>query len=561
MKWSPDSRKIATFRHDARGVGLMVLASTKVGHPEADIWPYPLPEDTVIFRVHRIVLDLDRPAGDYMVRLDMEPDQHRSTCSDHIECGGELGDLEWSTDSDRFVFVSTSRDHKVAQVRMADAKTGAVRDIFQEVEETFYESQSGWRYLSETEEILWFSQRDNWGNLFLYDAETGVLKRKITDGDWNVLSIRDVDDERRTVSFMGNEREPGDPYFQYLYRVNIDGGDVHLLTPDSANHSVSLAPDREFFVDSYSTPVVPPVHVLRSWDGSEVLTLETADITRLEASGWKAPMPFSVKARDGETSLYGLLFRPLEFDPTQVYPVVNYLYPGPQSGSVGSRSFRPAHRDLQAIAELGFVVIELDAMGTPMRSKDFHEAYYGNMGDNGLPDQMSGIEELAERYSWIDATRVGIYGHSGGGFAAADAIMRYPDFYSVAVSQAGNHDNRNYEDDWGEKWQGLLEVYPDGTTNYDNQANQLLAENLEGKLLIAHGTLDTNVPPSNTMLVVDALIAANKDFDLLMLPNRGHGFGNEPYMMRRRWDYFVRHLLGAEPPAGYEFGKLSRPAG
>ncbi|HCW79391.1 MAG TPA: S9 family peptidase, partial [Gemmatimonadetes bacterium] len=436
-----------------------------------------------------------------------------------------------------------------------------VRDIFQEVEETFYESQSGWRYLSETEEILWFSQRDNWGNLFLYDAETGVLKRKITDGDWNVLNIRDVDDERRTVSFMGNEREPGDPYFQYLYRVNIDGGDVHLLTPDSANHSVSLAPDREFFVDSYSTPVVPPVHVLRSWDGSEVLTLETADITRLEASGWKAPMPFSVKARDGETSLHGLLFRPLEFDPTQVYPVVNYLYPGPQSGSVGSRSFRPAHRDLQAIAELGFVVIELDAMGTPMRSKDFHEAYYGNMGDNGLPDQMSGIEELAERYSWIDATRVGIYGHSGGGFAAADAIMRYPDFYSVAVSQAGNHDNRNYEDDWGEKWQGLLEVYPDGTTNYDNQANQLLAGNLKGKLLIAHGTLDTNVPPSNTMLVVDALIAANKDFDLLMLPNRGHGFGNEPYMMRRRWDYFVRHLLGAEPPAGYEFGKLSRPAG
>ena len=561
VKWSPDSRKIATFRHDARGVGLMVLASTKVGHPEADIWPYPLPEDTVIFRVHRIVLDLDRPAGDYMVRLDMEPDQHRSTCSDHIECAGELGDLEWSTDSDRFVFVSTSRDHKVAQVRMADAKTGAVRDIFQEVEETFYESQSGWRYLSETEEILWFSQRDNWGNLFLYDAETGALKRKITDGDWNVLDIRDVDRERRTVTFMGNEREPGDPYFQYLYRVNLDGGDVHLLTPDSANHSVSLSPDREFFVNSYSTPVVPPIHVLRSWDGREVLHIEAADITRLEASGWKPPMPFSVKARDGETSLQGLLFRPFEFDPTQTYPVVNYLYPGPQSGSVGSRSFRPAHRDLQAIAELGFVVIELDAMGTPMRSKAFHEAYYGNMGDNGLPDQIGGIKQLAARYPWIDATKVGIYGHSGGGFAAADAIMRYPDFYSVAVSQAGNHDNRNYEDDWGEKWQGLLEVYPDGTTNYDNQANQLLAENLEGKLLIAHGTLDTNVPPSNTMLVVDALIAANKDFDLLMLPNRGHGFGNEPYMMRRRWDYFVRHLLGAEPPAGYEFGKLSRPAG
>ena len=561
VKWSPDSRKIATFRHDARGVGTMTLASTKVGHPEVDTWPYPLPEDTVIFRVHRIVLDLDRSDGDYMVRLDMAPDQHRSTCSDHIECGGELGDLEWSADSDHFVFVSSSRDHKVAQVRMADAASGEVRDIFTEVEETFYESQSGWRYLSDSEEILWFSQRDNWGNLFLYDANTGRLKRKVTDGEWNVLDIQSVDEDERTVTFIGNEREPGDPYFQYLYRVGLDGGTVDLLTPDSADHSVSIAPDGSYFVDSYSTPVVPPVHVLRDHDGRRVMTLETADISRLEASGWEPPMPFTVKARDGDTDLHGLLFRPLDFDPEASYPVVNYLYPGPQSGSVGSRSFRASHRDLQSIAELGFVVIELDAMGTPMRSKAFHEAYYGNMGDNGLPDQMGGIEQLAERHPWIDATRVGIYGHSGGGFAAADAIMRYPDFYSVAVSQAGNHDNRNYEDDWGEKWQGLLEVYPDGTTNYDNQANQLLAANLEGKLLIAHGTLDTNVPPSNTMLVVDALIAANKDFDLLMLPNRGHGFGNEPYMMRRRWDYFVRHLLGAEPPSGYEIGKIERPIG
>ncbi|HIF55785.1 MAG TPA: S9 family peptidase, partial [Gemmatimonadetes bacterium] len=228
---------------------------------------------------------------------------------------------------------------------------------------------------------------------------------------------------------------------------------------------------------------------------------------------------------------------------------------------VGSRSFRASHRDLQAIAELGFVVVELDAMGTPGRSKTFHETYYGNMGDNGLPDQIAGIRQLADRYPWMDIDKVGIYGHSGGGFAAADAIMRYPDFYDVAVSQAGNHDQRNYEDDWGEKWQGLLVEYPDGTTNYDNQANQLLVENLKGKLLIAHGTLDSNVPPSNTMLVVNALIAANKDFDLVLMPNRRHGFGNEPYMMRRRWDYFVRHLLDAEPPTGYQIGQLTRPIG
>ena len=561
LKWSPDSRRIATFQHDARGVGMMYLTSTKVGHPELDAWRYPLPEDTVIFRIHRVVLDLDRPAGDRVVRLDMPPDQHRSTCSDHVECDGTFGDVEWSADGSHLAFVSSSRDHKRAQVRIADASTGEVRDVFEEVEETFYESWSGWRYLSGSDEILWFSQRDDWGHLYLYDAGSGALKGQVTSGEWNVLDILDVDEEARTVTFMGNEREPGDPYFEYLYRVGLDDGRVTLLTPDSANHVVALAPDREHFVDSYSTPVVPPITVLRDRDGEEALRLEEADVSRLVATGWEPPMPFTVKARDGVTDLHGLLFRPLDFDPSRAYPVVNYLYPGPQSGSVGSRSFRTSHRDLQSIAELGFVVVELDAMGTPNRSKAFHEAYYGNMGDNGLPDQMGGILQLAERHPWIDADNVGIYGHSGGGFAAADAIMRYPDFYDVAVSQAGNHDNRNYEDDWGEKWQGLLEVYPDGTTNYDNQANQLLAENLVGKLLIAHGTTDTNVPPSNTMLVVDALIEANKDFDLLLLPNRGHGFGNEPYMMRRRWDYFVRHLLGAEPPQGYEIGRLTRPIG
>ncbi|HIN79387.1 MAG TPA: S9 family peptidase [Gemmatimonadetes bacterium] len=561
LKWSPDSRKIATFRHDARGVGMMYLVNTQVGHPQLDAWRYPLPEDSVIFRISRVVLNLDRPAEDQIVSLAMPPDQHRSTCSDHIACGGSFGDVEWSLDSERIVFVSSARDHKTATVRIANTSTGAVTVLFEEVEETFYES-NGWDFLSSSNEILWFSQRDDWGHLYLYDAGTGALKRQVTQGDWNVLRIMEIDEGARTVTFIGNEREPGDPYFQYLYRTGLDGGDVELLTPDSANHTVSLSPDGKYLVDTYSTPVIPPVTVLRDReDGSRILAIEEADISRLQASGWQPPMPFSVKARDGETDLYGLLFRPMNFDPGRSYPIVNYLYPGPQSGSVGSRSFRASHRDLQAIAELGFVVVELDAMGTPGRSKTFHEAYYGNMGDNGLPDQIAGIRQLADRYPWMDIDKVGIYGHSGGGFAAAAAVMRYPDFYDVAVSQAGNHDQRNYEDDWGEKWQGLLVEYPDGTTNYDNQANQLLAENLKGKLLIAHGTLDSNVPPSNTMLVVNALIAANKDFDLILMPNRSHGFGNEPYMMRRRWDYFVRHLLDAEPPAGYEIGQATRPIG
>jgi dipeptidyl aminopeptidase/acylaminoacyl peptidase len=335
----------------------------------------------------------------------------------------------------------------------------------------------------------------------------------------------------------------------------MDGGEVTLLTPDSANHTVTLSPSGRFFVDSWSTPIDPAVTVVRDMGGREVVALEEADISRLAEHGWKPPIPFVVKARDGETDLHGLMYTPTSLDPSRKYPVVNYLYPGPQTGSVGSRSFNAARRDHQALAELGFIVVELDAMGTPMRSKSFHAAYYGNMGDNGLPDQVTGIRQLGERYPWMDLDRVGIWGHSGGGFASTAGILRFPDFYRVAVSQAGNHDNRNYEDDWGEKWQGLLEAYPDGTTSYDNQANQLVAGNLKGKLLLAHGTMDSNVPPYNTLVVVDALIEANKDFDLIMMTNRRHGFASEPYMQRRRWDYFVRHLLGAEPPAEYELGR------
>jgi len=259
------------------------------------------------------------------------------------------------------------------------------------------------------------------------------------------------------------------------------------------------------------------------------------------------------------TDLYGLMFRPTDFDEAKRYPVINNIYPGPQAGSIRSRGFLPAHGDAQALAELGFIVVQIDAMGTPWRSKSFHAAYYGDMGDNGLPDQVAGMKELAARHPWIDIDRAGIWGHSGGGFASAAAMLHYPDFFKVGVSQAGNHDNRGYEDDWAEKWQGLLVAKPDGSSNYDGQANQNFAKNLKGKLLLAHGTMDNNVPPYLTLLVVDELIKANKDFDLIMLPNRGHAFGNEPYMMRRRWDYFVKHLMGAEPPRPIEFPAPFRP--
>jgi dipeptidyl aminopeptidase/acylaminoacyl peptidase len=308
-------------------------------------------------------------------------------------------------------------------------------------------------------------------------------------------------------------------------------------------------------VDSYSKPDVPPVTVLRDAAGKMIAELEKADISKLLAAGWKPPTPIVVKARDGSTDLYGLMYRPARLVPGRKYPIINHIYPGPQTGSVGGRTFSPARGDAQALAELGFVVVEIDGMGTPWRSKKFHEAYYGNMADNTLPDQVTGMKQLAQKYPFIDITRAGIYGHSGGGYAAAGAMFHYPDFFKVGISESGNHDNRVYEDDWAEKWIGLLEKDEALAAAYEKQANQSEAKHLKGKLLLAHGTMDANVPPNNTLLVVDALIKANKDFDLLMIPNAGHGYGNAGnYMTRRRWDYFVKNLLGMEPPREYRLG-------
>ena len=489
LLWSPDSRKIATFRHDGRYIGEMYLVSTNVGHPELEAWKYPLPEDSLAFRIERMVIDTETGENTW---LKMEADQHRSTTTDHIAGrGGTFLDVEWSRSGEKLSFVSTSRDHKHEVFRIADPVTGEVKDIFDETEETFFESgyrSRNWRFLHDSKEAIWYSQRDNWGHLYLYDIETGDLKNQITTGDWKVLSLLRVDEEERKLYFTACGREPGDPYFQYLYSINMDGSGLILHTPDSANHEVYLSENGNAFVDYYSTPSTPPVTEVRFLDGDDSFEVERADISRLLNTDWVAPVSFNVKARDGETDIYGLMHKPSNFDPEKKYPIINYIYPGPQSGSVGSRSFSASRSDRQAIAELGFIVVAIDAMGTPMRSKSFHEAYYGNMGDNGLPDQIAGMKQLAKKYKWIDLERVGIYGHSGGGFASTDAILRYPDFFDVAVSGAGNHDNRNYEDDWGEKWHGLLNKNPDGSDNYDSQANQLLAKNLKGKLLLAHGT-------------------------------------------------------------------------
>jgi dipeptidyl aminopeptidase/acylaminoacyl peptidase len=536
----------------------MYMINTAVGHPALSAWKYPLPGDTneEMAMVHRVIVDVDAART---TRLQMPADFHRATLGDDIS----MNDYEWNADASKLALVSTDRFHKSAIFRIADAATGAVRTLFTETEETHYESRVNWQVLWETNELIWYSQRDDWGHLYLYDVATGTLKNRITKGDGPITGITRLDAKTRTLWLSAVGREPGqDPYYTHFYRIELDGTDYVSLTPDNGTHAMQLSPSGRWLVDTWSRWDEPPVVTLRSGEtGRQVMELERADISKLTAAGWKPPMSFTTKAADGKTDIHGILFRPTTFDPSRKYPIVNQIYPGPQSGSIGSRAFSAAYGDRQALAELGFVVVSIDGRGTPNRSKSFHDAYFGAMGrDNTIPDQIAAMKELATRYPWIDIARTGIWGHSGGGFATTSAMFRHPDFWKVGISESGNHDQRNYEDDWGERYQGALVGPPNSRDdNYSVEANQEFAKDLKGKLLIAHGGMDSNVPVSNTMLVVEALIRANKDFELLIFPNAGHGYGQDGnYMMRRRWDFFVRHLLDGTPPADYAIPSAGR---
>jgi dipeptidyl aminopeptidase/acylaminoacyl peptidase len=560
IRWAPDSKEIATFKQDQRNVGDMYLVSTNVGHPVLKSWKYPLPGDKEIPMIQRCVIDVDTPKVTF---LNIPPDPHRATLSDDISSSGTFDDVDWSNDDSQLAFVSTSRDHKHEKFRIANTATGGVRDVFEEDVATQYESGQGtinWRYLSKTHEIIWYSERDNWGHLYLYDATSGKLKNQITKGDWVVTQLIKVDEKNRVIYFLADGTETANPYFSRFYKIGFDGKNLTLLTPEEGTHDIILSPSENYFVDSYSKPDVPPVTVLRNMNGKLIMQLEKTDISRLTATGWKPPTPFTVKAHDGKTNLYGLMFTPTHLDPKIKYPVIDYIYPGPQGGSVSSWDFSASRVDHQSLAELGFIVVLIEGTSNPLRSKSYHDMYYPNMSENTLPDQVTGIQQLAQRFSYMDTSRVGIWGHSGGGFATAAAMFRYPDFFKVGISESGNDDNRNYEDDWGERYIGLLTKNADGTDNYAAQANELYAKNLKGKLMLAHGMMDNNVPPSNTMLVIDALEKANKDFDLVIFPNSAHGYGNlSPYMMRRRWDYFVKNLSGKEPPKEYQLETKTDP--
>jgi dipeptidyl-peptidase-4 len=557
LAWSPDSRMIGTHRLDERQVEQLHLLETATGRPKLHSYRVALPGDSVIptYEVH--LFDVAAGSG---VRADVDPiDAVNTSC-----CGLAIDtlwkDARWGDGSEEFFFTRGVRSYDTLQLYAANTATGDTRLILEETSKTYVEANAGrggvpnWRVINGNSEVVWWSERDGWGHLYLFDAGTGALKNRITEGPWMVTDLLSVDESNRWAYFTAVGREEGqNPYYQHLYRARLDGGRVERLTPEAGDHRVSVSPSGRYFVDQYGTYQSAPTTVLRDRSGRVLATLEEADFSRLTAQGWRFPVPFEALARDGVTPVHGLLFFPSDFDEGASYPVVDYIYPGPQVGPIRSRQGSVAQGgNAAALAELGFIVFQIDALGTPLRDKAFHDAYYGNMRDNGIPDHIAAMRQLATRYPEMDLDRVGIFGHSGGGFSSTDAILSYPDFFKVAVSTAGNHDNRSYDFTWGEKYHGLLKRNPDGTDSFDSQANQNIAHRLKGRILFMYGTLDDNVHPNANLLVIDALIDANKDFDLVVMPNRNHGFSNEPYVIRRTWDYFVRHLRGEEPPAGYE---------
>jgi dipeptidyl aminopeptidase/acylaminoacyl peptidase len=477
-----------------------------------------------------------------------------------------MGEYLWSPDGSKLGFVSTDRFHKNSTAKLADISNGEVRTLFTETEKTHVQTRVQWQILWDSNEILWYTQRDGVAQMYLYDLKTGKVKNPITSGVGPITRIAKLDLPTRTMWYEAVGKEKGqDPYFTHLYRIGLDGKNNVSLTPDNGTHSVHISPDGKYVVDTFSQPDVAPETTLRDGaTGALIMPLEKADISKLLATGWKPPMQIKMTAADGKTEIYGMLFRPTNFDPSKKYPIINNAYPGPQSGSVGSRAFTAARGDKQALAELGFVVVSIDGTGTPNRSKAFTDSYYGAMGrHNTIPDQIAGMKELAKKYPWIDIEKTAMWGHSGGGFITADALLRAPynDFFKVGIAESGNHDQRQYEDDWGERYQGPLVKNPDGTDNYTEEATQTHAAGLKGHLFLIHGTMDNNVPPYNTLLVADALIKANKEFDMLLIPNSGHGFTPANYVMRRRWDYFVKYLLDAEPPRDYVIPSVTAGAG
>jgi enterochelin esterase-like enzyme len=533
LAWSPDSTNVVVYRVRPgyrRLVHYIQASPADQLQPKHSSIEYGKPGD---------VLDLEQP-----VLFDIASRKQFSIDNALFPNPYRLTRPEWRKDGRAFTFEYNQRGHQVYRVIEVDAETGRARPIIEEVSSTFF-CYSGKRFrhdVNDGKEVVWMSERDGWNHLYLFDGASGKLKNQITRGNWVVRGVEKVDDEKRQIWFRASGMYPGkDPYFNHYYRINFDGTGLSTLTETDANHSISYSHDMKYYVHVWSRVDLPPVSELRRTEDRVLVSrLEEPKTGGLAEAGWRPPEVFTSTARDGKTDIWGVIIRPTNFDPARKYPVVEFIYAGPQASFV-PKSFS-AYYPMQSLAELGFIVVQVDGMGTSNRSKAFHDVCWKNLADAGFPDRILWHKAVAAKYPYYDISRVGVYGHSAGGQNALAALLFHPEFYKVAVSTCGCHDNRMDKIWWNEQWMG----WPLGP-EYVACSNVENAHRLKGKLLLGVGEMDRNVDPASTMQVVNALIKANKVFDLLVLPGQGHTPGG-PYGERKRNDFFVHHLLGVEPP-------------
>jgi len=553
--WSEDSKHVAITKVDNRKVkDLWVINSIADPRPTLETYKYWMPGEKEAPVDHLMMVDMlaysykeinaslfkdqDIAVWNKTNNINTRDDEHKPSI--------------WLGTNDKLYLSRTSRDLKKIDQCIVDINTGAVKTLVEENLNTYVEIQKP-GILKNTEEFIEWSERDGWAHLYLYDKE-GKLKNQITQGPWHIEELISIDEEKRVLYFSANGKEnlngslKEDPYYLHLYKVNLDGTGLQLLNPGNFDHSFSMNDKKNYFVNTSSRINTTPTSTLYSTDGKKLMDLETADLSSLFAAGYKYPETFKVKADDGITDIFGVMYKPFDFDSTKKYPIIEYVYPGPQTESV-NKSFSKGMDRIDRLAQLGFVVVTIgNRGGHPARSKWYHNYGYGNLRDYGLADKKATIEQLADRYSFIDRDKVGIHGHSGGGFMSTAAMLVYPDIFKVAVSNAGNHDNSVYNRWWSEKHNGVKENISDKgdtTFSYMIDKNPDIAKNLKGKLLLIHGEIDNNVHPSNTIRVVNALIKANKRFDMLILPTQRHGFGDmNEYWFWKTADYFSRYLLG-----------------